>query len=483
MLWFAVAIAAALFTPTSVIAIPIRASWETGDPWVRDLVRPLPVFDPADTLGAGDAGAGGVAGLPASDPEIGIHFSEIEGGREAAWRNHEGDRVHQGVHATIEGGAVVRIGAGDRASIRLRPRILLSGGGARLSWLEALATLRFGAGALDVGRTRRWLGPALHGSLLLSTNAHPLDLVHLRAAGPVPRELPFFPDLRSLSGGVALAFLSDDERDFPNPLLGILHVGSRWGSWLAIDLHRTILFAGEGRHFEWSLENLGDLLFADGENSNNPSENLSDQLGAASIVVRLDALFDDPARDARGARDGLWAYYEYAGEDNLKGRLLRNPGVTAGIRWSSGGWEIVGELANNRASAAPWYSHTVYTSGYTYRGVILGHHMGGGAREVVVSAAAPLPGARRVRLFAGREEALFGRGTPSRLWTIAGVGEDLLRRGDAALALDVLVRWGRRYPIEELGPIERARVSLRLSWRPDNGRHDRPLADPGSAPP
>ncbi len=449
----------------AALAVPLTTEWETGDSWVRDLTWPSSVAAP------------GVAprSVPASDPEIALHYSEVEGGRDAAWRNHEADRAREGAHATLEAGVVAR--AGERASVRLRPRARASHDGARVSWLEALATLRFGAGALDVGRTRLWLGPGLHGSLLLSTHARPLDLVRLRAEGPVRARIAFFPDLRGLSGGFALAFLRDADRDFPNPHLGLLHVGSRFGSWLEVGLYRTMLFAGEGRRFRWSLDNVGGLLFADGENDPDLAENLSDQLGAVAVVARLDALFaeeadDNEAGDAEGAdaRDGLWLYYEYAGEDNLRGLLLRNPGVSGGVRWTRGAWEAVAEFANNRRRSALWYTHAVYTSGYTYRGVVLGHHMGGDAREIVVAAAAPLPGARRARVFAGREEALFSsRPSAAEVWTLAGSVEGVARAGRAALAVDVIARWGRDYPIDLLGPIERLRASARVTWRPGGG--------------
>lgn len=464
---------AALALAASVLAGPARAAsieWETGDPWIRDF------------LWRAGAGAPGVEprSIPPSDPEIAIHVSEIEGGDDAAWRNHEGDRASEGVHATLEAGAVA--GAGERASIRLRPRAIVSRDGARVTWLEALAALRFGAFALDAGRTRLWLGPGLHGSLLLSTHARPLDLVRLRAQGPVMARIPFLPDVHALSGGFAVAFLRDQDRDFPNPHLGLLHVGARFGSWLDVGFYRTMLFAGEGRHFAWSLDNVGELLFADGENDPDPEENLSDQLGAAAFVARLDALFAEWAGDppvegdrerggsSEGGGDssgGLWVYYEYAGEDNLRGLLLRNPGVLGGVRWANGPWEAAIEFANNRRRSSTWYSHVVYTSGYTYRGVVLGHHMGGDARDIVVEAAAPLPGGRRVLAFAGREEALFSsRPSPAEAWMIGGSMEDVVRAGGAALAVDFIAQWGRDYPIDVLGSIERLRATLRVAWRP-----------------
>jgi hypothetical protein len=141
-----------------------------------------------------------------------------------------------------------------------------------------------------------------------------------------------------------------------------------------------------------------------------------------------------------------------------------------GLRWARRGWELIGEIVDNQRSASVWYTHIVYTSGYTYRRTVLGHHMGGDAREIIGSAAVPLPGGRRLRLFAGREEALFGsRPAPAKLWTVAASGEGIVRRGRAALALDYVGRWGDAYPTEELGPFERTRVSLRVTLRPGRG--------------
>ncbi len=427
---------------------PFSWQWDAGPAWLRDAAMPGTAWPD----------------LPASAPELAIHSSEIEGGDAAAWRNHEGDPAHDGMHATLEAGGRARVGR--RVTIRFRPRAIAWESGARVSWLEANAAVRAGPASLEAGRTRLWLGPARHGSLLLSTNAHPLDLVHLRLAGSTPARIPALPDLASLGGGAAVAFLTDARRDYPNPDLGVLYLRSQWSTWLAIDVYRTLLFAGEGRGFRVGWTSLGDLLAARDENGPGGAENPSDQIAAAAVEVRVDALL--AANRGRSPREdgGAWIYYEYAGEDNLRRFKLRDRGITMGARWTRREWDFTAEYARNHDNPAIWYAHSVYTSGYTYRGTILGHHMGGDAQDFAMSAAAPLPGGRRARVFGERRDALFeSQRRHSEEWTLGGSVENVWRSGRAAVSTDLLFRWGRRYPIATLGPIERARASVRVAWR------------------
>ncbi|MFN0152500.1 MAG: capsule assembly Wzi family protein [bacterium] len=402
----------------------------------------------------------------ADSAEAAIHASDIEGGRSALWRNHDGDPARQGLAATIEAGAAAR--AGSHAGFALRPRLSLAGGDARATWLEALLTLQAGGAHLDLGRTRLWLGPARYGSLLLSNNAHPLDLVHAHGGGSTANTLPLLRALRGVRGGAAVAWLRERDRDYPNPNLGVLYVVSEWSDWLQIDLHRTMMFGGEGRGFRVSWESLADLLFARGsENSTDPDENLSDQLAAIAFVVRPDLFL---ARWIDGARiddGGVRAFYEYAGDDNLDDWIPQNPGIATGLTVWRGEWEVHAELAVNRKDTAPWYEHSIYRTGYRYRGVILGHHMGSDANDATLALAAPLPRGRRLRALADRRGALFTeREQPATEWSVAASAENLWTRGRAALAADILLRWGNDWPTARLGAIERRRVSLRWTWTP-----------------
>lgn len=395
-----------------------------------------------------------------------MHASEIEGGRAALWRNHDGDAARQGLTATIEAGGAAN--AGTHARLAVRPRLSLAGGVARVTWLEALLSLRAGGAALDLGRTRLWLGPARYGSLLLSNNAHPLDLVHAHAGGSTANSLPLLSTLRSLRGGAAVAWLRETDRDYANPNLGVLYLVSAWSDWLEIDLHRTMLFGGEGRGFRVSWESLADLLFARGsENSLDPAENLSDQLAAFAFVVRPDLLLARWTDAALIDEGGVRAFYEYAGEDNLDGWIPQNPGIATGLTVWRREWELHAELSVNRKDTVPWYTHSIYRSGYRYRGVILGHHMGADASDATLALTAPLPCGRRLRALADRRATLFTeRDQPATEWSLAASVENLWRRGRAALAADILVRWGNDWPTDRLGAIERRRASLRWTWAP-----------------
>jgi hypothetical protein len=433
-------------------------TWDRGPAWVRDFPRPRDESH-ADSIRA----LSGWPGLAGGSPEFALHASQIDDADEAPWRDHEGDPVPRGAHATIEAGGTAR--AGSWAELALRPRAGVSGDALAVTWLEARLSLRAGAARLDAGRTRLWLSPARHGSLLLSNNAHPLDLVHLSIGGRTTNSIPILSLLRAVRGGAAVAWLDDDAREFPDPNLGALYVRTQWSSWLEISLQRTMLFAGEGHEFDWG--DLGDIIFAGGgENSLDPDENLSDQIASIAFTARLDRLLGSWGEALRDADGGVLGFYEYAGDDNLRDWLPRNPGVAGGLTVWRGGWEFHGELAQNRNKNARWYSHSVYTSGYTYRGVILGHHMGWDAYDLAFSLAAPAGGDdRRVRAFVERKAALYSeREDPAAEWTVALSAENLWRRDRFALSADLITRWGDSWPADRLGAIETKRASLRWSW-------------------
>jgi hypothetical protein len=79
----------------------------------------------------------------------------------------------------------------------------------------------------------------------------------------------------------------------------------------------------------------------------------------------------------------LELYGEYGGEDEA-GMRPSKPALLAGLEWGYRELKLTIEQANNHLQRFPdvWYHHSVYTSGYTYRGQIIGHHMGSDAKDL-----------------------------------------------------------------------------------------------------
>jgi len=80
----------------------------------------------------------------------------------------------------------------------------------------------------------------------------------------------------------------------------------------------------------------------------------------------------------------LWG--EWYGEDEAGG-FPSKEGYVAGLKFAdlllTGRTDLILEYADNVISGRPglWYSHGIYQTGYRYEGEIMGHNMGGDARE------------------------------------------------------------------------------------------------------
>jgi hypothetical protein len=83
----------------------------------------------------------------------------------------------------------------------------------------------------------------------------------------------------------------------------------------------------------------------------------------------------------------LWG--EYYGEDEAGG-WISHIGWVAGLKLGdillTGKTDLILEYANNVVNGRPnlWYTNSIYQSGYTYKGEIMGHNMGSDARDYYV---------------------------------------------------------------------------------------------------
>jgi hypothetical protein len=77
-------------------------------------------------------------------------------------------------------------------------------------------------------------------------------------------------------------------------------------------------------------------------------------------------------------------YAEYAGDDALQGvpPLPSSPARAFGLELVGGPALVRVEAALNDDDTGLWYWHYLYTDGYTYRGKVMGHPMGGDSRSV-----------------------------------------------------------------------------------------------------
>jgi hypothetical protein len=268
------------------------------------------------------------------------------------------------------------------ADLRLYPSIFelaaapwlgVDGGGgattARVRLPEAWAGIHTRAWTLGFGVRERWLGPARHGSLLLSTNATPAPLASGSWEGSPARSLGRFKV--ELGAGWLDRPRSDVER--PGWLLADLR-------WLPIPeielgLSRASIFGGVGR----PPPDLGQLLVpTEPHVADDPDRTVPDQDELASIDLRCTLPIAHwrgaaPRPHAIGRVDYVEAYWEYGGEDLIARRVLGIPApALAGVanlfggEIASGPLTLTVETSRVLDDTFRWYTgHRVYHDGFT----------------------------------------------------------------------------------------------------------------------
>jgi len=309
----------------------------------------------------------------------------IKASQHALVYNNEGIDPDEGATATVYAEAEGALGP---FYLQLYPR-LTTGEDDR----EAIhrGSLKIGPLAgltLNMARESLWWGQGVHGGLYLTNNAAPLDMLHLST--PHPTVLPWI--LKYLGPFRFELFLSqlEEDRAVPEPYFIGMRTNFRPVYGLEIGLTMMAMTGGEGRPGV-SFGDLFDILFGENDISGDRSNN----------IAGIDMRFNLP---------GYQLYLEVGGEDEA-GSLPSKDAALIGFYFPgiAGTMDLRLEYADfafNEENANAWYHHGTYTDGYTYDGRIIGHHVGGGGRD----------------LFA---EVTFAMGEGAR----GSLGVDLERRG------------------------------------------------------
>lgn len=223
---------------------------------------------------------------------------------------------------------------------------------------------------IEAGRDTMWWGQGYHGTLLLSNNAAPLDM--LKLSNPNPSILPWYFSYLGLFKYTIFCARLEENRDFPHALLGGAHFAFKPHPLFELGVTGTLLFGGEG--------------------ASNPSVpgSTGQEDGLMSVDARLRLPF---LRNAE-------LYAEYGGEDTQGTRwyefMFRDVAYILGIYFPTicddGRTDLRIEYANNafkqgdQGHVGFWYGHGQYTSGYTFERMILGHAMGPDASDFFVRA-------------------------------------------------------------------------------------------------
>ncbi len=235
---------------------------------------------------------------------------------------------------------------------------------------------------LALGRNSMWWGPGFHGSLLMTDNAFPLDMVRLN--NKTPFRLPWIFRRLGRFNGIFFVSRLEEKRAVPNVSVAGWRLDyTPWG-FLKFGAGHILMFGGKGvkRLGFANFISSASLVFspAGGETE---TENHIISGDIQLFLRRIDRFLPI----ATGAK----LYIEGGAEDEA-GNI---PKILAGIigAFFTDIFKVPGldgKIEYARFESG-WYQHFRYTSGYTHRGNIIGHHVGENADDFAISGIAHFP--------------------------------------------------------------------------------------------
>ena len=322
--------------------------------------------------------------------------------------NRDGDELEEGLN--LRAGLKAGLSAG-RYFFYINPEASSLPGAVMK---KAYAKMSLGGLTLQAGRDSAWWGPGSHGSLLLSNNARPLNSIRL--GNDRPAYLPWlFKYLGPFRFSAFASRLEKDRADVPEPYLWGLRLNFKPSPYVELGLQRTALLGGKGRNEDadawWSS--------LTGRGENDQGREAGDQKAGLDMKLTLpfksqpvQLYAEAVGEDSCGGLPCNWAY--------LGGFYLPRPFGPFGIERL----DIRAEYAVNHVEGEPniWYSHHIYTSGYTYHGRIIGHHMGTDSEDYFLEFGYRLRGGR-LKLLYDRERHGLSDIKPSRTEEVSARGE------------------------------------------------------------
>jgi hypothetical protein len=297
--------------------------------------------------------------------------------------NNDGDLYAHG--SNYRAGVVFRADDEGLFSFSVNPEIRSSNDAQRIILSKGYAVLGLPGVDVVAGKDAQWWGPGYHGALLMTNNAEPLSLIKL--TGPEPVNLPWiFKYLGPFQYDFFASRLEHDRSDFADPFFWGLRIDFKPHPFVEIGLERTGIMGGRGR--PESLDLWFKTLGGSHEHGDTPEQSLGDQRAGGDIKLTLPFTIQP-----------VQFYWEHDGEENRQyfGGLPYKPADLYGFYLPRLlGFERIGfraEAASTYYDNQPdvWYTHGAYTAGYTYDGVIMGHHMGTDSKDLFFELSYHLP--------------------------------------------------------------------------------------------
>lgn len=235
-------------------------------------------------------------------------------------------------------------------------------------------TYLLGNWAIGAGSIDRWWGPGWESSMILGNNARPLPGLFLQRNQATAFATPV---LRWLGPWQLTTFMSqlESKRDHAHARLWGMRANFRPLPSLEIGLSRTAMWAGDGRPGD--TDTFFNLLLG------------RDNRGDAGTDINNEPGNQLAGFDARwGVRLGSLSsalYAQLIGEDEANGTPSRHIGM-AGIEFQGSDWDMhwrfnlealnshvyFYDSEEQKVSRNSAYEHSIYYSGYRYRGRVLG---------------------------------------------------------------------------------------------------------------
>lgn len=242
--------------------------------------------------------------------------------------------------------------------------------------IEGYGVVKAGPAAVEIGKDSLWWGPGYRGSMLMSNNAEPFKMIKI--TNPQPGQLPWI--LHYLGPFRVQWFLArlEEDRHIPSAKLSGARVNFKPLPWVELGASRVVMFGGRGVA-DVGVIDYAKMFFALDEQPEN-NQLAGGDMSVLIPLAELPWLAKLPLRSVK-------LYVDGAGEDEAGG-VPSNWGALYGLQLNdilkTGRTDFRMEYAENHVPGKPnaFYAHSLYQSGYTYKGRILGHYMGTDSRQV-----------------------------------------------------------------------------------------------------